>query len=185
MNLEEKNIEKNKYVLDKQNEWIVNADNKISVAFGVFAVLFTILGHISLNNILDYNITNKECICLFIICILLLTSGLLSFVLSLVYYFKILYPNLSGTNKYSKKNLKEKRMSIIYFDDISQFSDSEDFIEYAKSINDECFNNQLLKEVYYNARICARKMRLFRVGLVFSVLGLSLCFLSCIIGLFL
>lgn len=184
MNLEEKNIEKNKYVLDKQNEWIVNADNKISVAFGVFSIMFTILGYISLNNILDYNITNKECICLFVICIILLTLGLLSFVLSLVFYFIILYPNLSGTSKYSKKNLKEKRISIIYFDDIAQFGDAEDFIEYARDINDECFNNQLLEEVYYNAKICSRKMRLFRIGLVLSILGFSLSFLSCIIGLF-
>ena len=185
MNTEEKNIEDYKYILDKQNEWIISADTKISIAFGVLSVVYSVLGYFSINNIINFEISDEKCIFIYILSVVLFSASIISFLISLFFYFRILYPNLDGSKIITKKNIKEKKVSIIYFDDISKFNGPDDYIEYVGSINCKDFEKQILEEVYYNGKICARKMRRFRKGLVYSSIGIILNILCCFFSLFL
>ena len=49
-------VEENKYALDLVNSWIVAADNKISIAFAVFSVVFGLFSYFSIKNNLTIHI---------------------------------------------------------------------------------------------------------------------------------
>ena len=89
-----------------------------------------------------------------------LVSGVF-FLLSVVFYLSCLIPRFTNDNQ------KDKKYSI-FFEEIKDFNDYKEYIEACKSATNEIFNEEVVKEIYFNSKICSAKMRSFRMGVIFS-----------------
>lgn len=155
--------EQNKYVLDLVNSWIVAADNKISIAFAIFAVIFGAFNWLSLKDIGDVFRNNGA---MFIVIVILLSASTILFAVSLIVYIFILKPNHYSSNK--------KKEYSIFYEEIATFDSPDSYQATCEQATEDQFNKELMHETYYNSKVCSRKMRLFRVALLLSTLSLLL-----------
>ena len=158
-------IERNKYVLDLVNSWISNADNKIEMAFAILSAILA-LGVFVTEDLLSGIKTTTVNTCL--MCwfhLLVIVSGLL-FLASVWFYIQCIIP------RFTKDNLMNKRYSIFY-DEIKNYKSYKEYIDVCKNANDEMFNEEIVKEIYFNSCICSKKMRNFRRGIILSGLSIA------------
>ena len=159
-------IERNKYVLDLVNMWINNADNKISLAFAILSAIFAIIVFLTenwLSKIEHRNTNNGLMICFYII------AGLsaLFFLISVIFYLLCIIPRFTSDNK------KINNYSIFY-GEIKDFKSSNDYVKCCKKATDENYNEEIMREIYYNSRICYKKMRRFKFAVILSAVSIVL-----------
>ena len=172
-----------KYLLDKQYSWSAYADTKISIAFGIFSVIYAVFGFFLANFIFKYDLSNNNSKTIFVVFIILGIISITLFIISLLFYFNTLFPKLDGSQELNKKNLDEKKLSIVYFNDISKFANADDFSNYALTIDNAHLEKQILHEIYYNAKICSNKAKKIRLGLIFSGISILLNIICFILSL--
>lgn len=167
--------EENKYILDSINHWIDNADTKISIAFGILSAVFAAFGLIAGFNsdkIIPDKISIKIAVLVFLcLCVCAFLAALIIFALALI-------PHLGNTKK-----RKEDSFSIFY-GDIASCIDLADFKRKDHNATKDDVNEKLIEEIYVNSKICLRKMKYFRVGLVLSIVGILLMTVAFAILLF-
>ena len=156
-------IERNEYVLNLINGWIVSADNKISVAFAIFSALFAMTNYFSIK---DLDIISGLSVTAFWTLIGFLFISLLLFMTSLVFFFLCLKPSLDS-------NARRKQYSIFY-DEVATFDKAKDYVKACEKATIAEYNEELCSEIYYNSKICSSKMQKFIIGLVFSLISIIL-----------
>lgn len=170
----EKQIEFKKYSVDLVNSWINNADTKISIAFGIISAIFAGFGAYFSFSLKDYNWEEISFLMIFFLCLGCL--GIIAFMCSLFLYGFALFPNFIG------KQEDVAKYNLLFYGDISMYKKDElgkfqsDFDNYSS----KRFLNDLEKEIFYNSRVCKRKMTLFRGGLIFTgifTLSYAICFI--------
>ena len=179
MKLTEKNTnqsDNNKYTLNLMNMWIGNADSKINISCGISALVIAAIG-IGAGNILgemvqDGNLNKSIMVWFYIIT----TCSVGAFLASLWFYFLALNPSLT-----SGKSKIEKPKYSLFYKDISNFANVDDYIKSVEKASDEDFNRELLKEIYINADICTQKMERFKIGMWLSVVAILSAVLACIL----
>lgn len=182
MNMTGKNInqiDNNKYTLDSVNSWIGNVDQKINISCGISSLVVATIG-IGAGNILikmaeGANLNNSIMVYFYGVLVIFLFT----FLTSLWFYFWALNPTLT-----SGKSKIEKAKYSIFYKDISNFANVDDYMESVEKATEEDFNKELLREVYINSGICTRKMNRFKIGMWLSVVAVFSAVLACILFYF-
>lgn len=155
-------LDRSMYCLDLINGWITSADSKISTSCGIVSVVVSVLVFVLENALSKIDIskgTIEPWKTLFIITGL---GAVIAFVSSLFFHFFALSPNFfTGQNK---GNHSKKKCNI-YYDDIKDYKDAEDFISTVRKMPKDQFVDDVLWEIYSNSEICSRKMHRFKIGL--------------------
>ena len=166
----------NKYTLDLMNLWISNADSKINISCGISSLVVGAIG-ICAGSILgqmaqDGNLNKSIMVWFYIVT----AFSICAFLASLWFYFWALNPNLT-----SGKSKIEKPKYSLFYKDISNFSNVDDYIECVEKATEEDFNRELIQEIYINASICTKKMERFKTGMWLSVIAIFGAVLACIL----
>lgn len=169
------NLEQNKYTLNLINQWIQHAENKASLLLAFIVALSGIIQFVCSKLIIPtYETTPK----IFIIFIIVLTLGIILFIISIIFFLMVIFPSLtnysSTENKYS-----------IFFEDIASFQSFESYYKLVKKTNNKQFNKEIIKEIYINSKICSKKMKNIKLAIIssiitsiFMIFELLLCWLS-------
>ena len=165
-------IEENKHTLELVNSWIVAADNKISIAFAVFSVIFGLLSYFSFKDLSTLKDSNEKAY--YAVLILLIISATI-FIVSTILYFACLIPSLVS-------NGRKKQFSLFY-GEIASFDNPKEFYDACKVATKEAYNSELCYEIFYNSKICNKKMRFFAFGLITSLASLVFSIVAFIIAI--
>ena len=177
-----KNVEINKEdinkILDNVNFWINNSDTKASIILGFLGIFISII--FTNNKILAkiINIFNNLFIDISfddIIYLILFALSIFSLFYGLYKLIKVLVPDLK-LKDYSQK-------SPVYFGGIASYKSFNEYKEDFKKLDDESFKEELLSQIYINSIICNNKFKNFKVGLIFSLLGIIVFFGLFLIGI--
>lgn len=178
-------IERNKYVFELVNMWISNADNKINIAFAMLSAVVAVVVFITDSLLSDIPVSQNARPCMLNIFYCLAIFAGVCFCLSILFYLLSVIPRLTSDKSIKdklKKNKEEKKAKYsIFYDEIKDFEKAEHYVEAAKAADLEVFNEELLKEIYYNSDICSKKMHWFRCG---GVASFATIILSLIAALF-
>jgi hypothetical protein len=153
-------LERNKYVFDLVNMWIGNADNKIELAFAILSAIVAVIALVAEDMLSGFDVTNANICLLCYFRLGVFISGVL-FLVSVFFYLSCLIPRFTNDNQRNKKY-------SIFYDEIKDFDCYKEYVEACKSATNEMFNEEIIKETYFNSKICSTKMRSFRKGLIFS-----------------
>lgn len=180
--VDEKAIERNKYVFELVNMWIGNADNKINIAFAMLSALVAVVVFITDNLLSDLPISQNACPCYLEMFHIAAVIAALCFCLSIFFYVCSIIPRLTSDktikNKLKKIKDDKKPKYSIFYDEIKDFEKADEFVKAAKAANAEMFNEEILKEIYYNSGICSKKMYWFRKGAIASFVTIALSLLA-------
>lgn len=155
-------LERSKYSLDLVNGWIATADSKISTSCGIVSVAVAVLVFVA-ENILSKVSTANGIIdpwkTRFLIAVVLTT---IAFLLSL--FFHILALNPSFFSGKGKSNDNKKKKCNIFFEDIKEYKDAEEYICSVRKMSEDQFIDDILRETYANSDICSKKMHRLKIG---------------------
>ncbi len=165
-----------KYAYDLVNSWISNVESKITVATSVTLGLFSVITYLSEKcNMGHYSYPSLFVNVLQYIYSACLILGFVFLVFSICMYFFAINPNLKSNNKNSLKKYP------IYFGDIEK----QDLNKYKNNIvnsTDKDTLDELIDETHFNACLCLRKMKKFKIGFVFSFVSVLLAIIGLIIS---
>lgn len=169
------NIDQNKYTFDLINQWIQHAENKASLLLAFVIALSGIIQFVCSKLIIPtYETTPK----VFIIFIIVLTLGTVSFIIAIIFFLIVIFPSLTSFNS------SENKYSI-FFEDIASFQSFDSYHKVVIETNDEQFNEEIIKEIYINSKICSKKMKNIKRAIIYSIITslfmifeLLLCWLS-------
>lgn len=172
-------LERSKYSLDLINGWIVSADSKISTSCGIVSVAVAALIFVA-ENALSKIDTTRGAIEPWKTCFIVTGLGVVStFVMSLLFHFLALSPRfLTGKNSGDQS----KKKCNIFYEDIKDYKDAEEYINAVRNMSEGKFVDDVLRESYYNSKICSKKMHRFKIGLwmafasIVLILICSLCY---------
>lgn len=169
------NTEQNKYTLDLINQWIQYAENKASLLLAFIVAFSGIIQFICSKLIIPTYETSPK---LFIIFIIILALGIISFIISIIFFLMVIFPKLTGYNS------TENKYSI-FFEDIASFKSFDSYYKLVRESNIEQFNKEIIKEIYNNSKICSNKMKNIKFAIISSIITsifmiseLLLCWLS-------
>ena len=169
---EDSSLERSKYVYEQVTGWIENADNKVSVSCGIFTGAFGVFTFLAERYVTaPENAIIDECWrCLYKISFIL---SLIAMAVSVFFYAKAIIPNLrsSGNAEPTKKKYP------IFYGDISSLKIEEYHNRMAKG-TDKDFDDELVLESWFNSGICMKKMKLYKVGVIASIVAIGLAAVS-------
>lgn len=93
--------------------------------------------------------------------------------------------------KWENKNLQENADNLLFFEDISKYSESDFIVKFYKNYFQEdikdidnipLYNKNILEEIYINAKIATIKFKLFNIGVVVDLLAIFIVFAMIIIA---
>jgi hypothetical protein len=169
-------LERSKYSLDLVNDWIVSADSKISTSCGIVSVAVAVLVFVAENMLSKIDIANKTIIeswetWFFITAI----CAVITFLFSLFFHFFALNPSFFSGHK--KNENSEKKKCNIFYEDIKEYKNAEEYISAARKMSEDQFIDDALREIYANSIICSKKMHRFRIGLWCAFATIMLIFI--------
>lgn len=169
------NIDQNKYIFDLINQWIQHAENKASLLLAFVVALSGIIQFVCSKLIIPTYETSPK---IFIIFIIVLTLVIIFFIISIIFFLTVIFPSLTSYNSTGNKY-------SIFFKDIASFQSFDSYYKLVIETNDKQFNEEIIKEIYINSKICSKKMKhiklaiiSFIIALVFMIFELLLCWLS-------
>ena len=170
-------LERNKYIYELINRWIENADNKVSVSFGVVSGVFSILVFLIENSGVNWNSIIQSKIGMYLL--ISLVVSIVFMIRAFIFYTLCLIPNLK-----SSKSIPSNLKYPVFFGDIQSLS-LDDYRNLTLKGNNEDFNDELITEIWYNSKICTKKMQRYRTALISSSISLGsmlICYLLTLIG---
>jgi len=170
-----KNIgfDNNKYVLEMVNMWIQNADNKISISFGLLSLLLAAITFVVDSLLSDLTIPSNANGILKIIFYALVVIAGVAFIVAVVAYAYSVIPRLDSGSK--DKDLDKYSL---FYGDIQKAKSAERYLKITNETERKTIEDEMIKEIYYNSKICAKKMRGLRVGIIASAGAIILTILS-------
>lgn len=171
-------IEQDQFILEQMNTWINNADTKVSVSCGLIAAVFAIIAFFCENYATEISsqiVAKHPCLlfwAVFFACIAAIT-----FFIALLYYFSAIAPRFWGF----KKNQKNQPEYSIFFEDISTFASVDDFVDCAMHTTEKQLHDEIRKEIYFNSKICSKKMHNYKIGLIVSIFSIFLAIVATVL----
>ena len=161
------------FALEQVNHWIDSADSKTGIALSLISITFTLYSGFLLDKQVftaDINLINK---------ILLIVLTLLSFVafaLSIVFYCLVLLP------RFKRPKTKE---NPYYYYEVSMYDGPKDFVgRFINEKDDKLLAKGMLESLYANSTIALKKMKRFRLGIIFTALFLLFSIACIVLALF-
>ena len=155
-------MERSKYSLDLINTWITSADSKISTSCGIVSVV-AVLVFVAENILSKIDRANGAIEPWKTLFIITAAGSVITFILSLFFHLLALSPKFFA-GKNTGDQSKNKKCNIFY-EDIKDYKDAEDYISAVRKISENQFVDDVLRETYYNSKICSTKMHRFKIGL--------------------
>ena len=115
------------------------------------------------------------------------TISVISFLISVFLHLKAIYPSFESEEERNwfcrilHKNNKKQHVFSLFYNEIRLFESPEEYIQSVRDCSEIQFVEELLREVYFNSKICTKKMVTFRHGILFGVLSIFLIFISSIL----
>lgn len=156
-------LERSKYSLDLINTWITSADSKISTSCGIVSVVVAVLVFVAENILSKIDRANGAIEPWKTLFIITAAGSVITFILSLFFHLLALSPKFFA-GKNTGDQSKNKKCNIFY-EDIKDYKDAEDYISAVRKISENQFVDDVLRETYYNSKICSTKMHRFKIGL--------------------
>ena len=166
-------LDQSKYTLDLVNTWINGADTKVSVSCGIFSVIIAAIVFAAENILGNIEITEQVNAAVYSLFHITLLITAIMFLCTIIFHFWAIKPNFSV----EKTAPKKPRFSIFYYE-IQNFERPEEYIKSAREMSRAGFVDEVLKEVYYNSTICSKKMRRFKLGVIFAIITIILSIFS-------
>ena len=168
----ENRAERSKYVYGLVNGWIENADSKVGISCGIFTGVFGVVTFLTERYIkaLPNAIINECWRCLYKISFIL---SCIAMAVAVILYAMAVIPNLKSSGN---KKPKQKKYPLFY-GDISALS----FTKYRALMEkgtEKDFVDELILESWTNSGICMRKMKLYKAGVILSIVAVLLALLS-------
>ncbi len=170
-------IENYKYGYDHVNNWIGNADNKVSVSCALFTGVFGVVNFLS-DRIIGDEQPNEFFRTVYHISVV---AGLLFMAISILFYVLAINPNLGSSGNKSKTNKKNKndkqhntiKNYPIFYGDIKGM-ELDEYKEKMRKATSKDLMDELLTETHYNSGICMKKMKNYQNGLWLSFFAVGL-----------
>ena len=171
-----KKINEAKATLDRNIMFVSNCDSKTSIVLSATGVLLTIIltndGIKTIFNIIKFCISQKSfCNIMF----------LLFFAISIALLFIGFY-NLCMVLIARTKNTSESR---IFFSGIASFNDKNTYLQKFAAMTPEEYLDELVTEIYANAKIAVIKYKKYNTGFKFTIIGFTLFTVMLLMGIYL
>ena len=178
----ENKIEIATQTLDRNIVLVTNCDTKTSIVLALVGVLLTIIltndGVKKLSDIISTCVRELTAVN-----IIYLLFFFVSVVLMLYGIFKLCSVLIANTSEslegYSKEHSK------IFFGGIQKHNDVKDYIKRFKNMNEDRLLEELLAEIYDNARIATQKYKKYNIGLKFTMIGFVFSVVTFLVGIYL
>ena len=173
-------LDRSKYSLELVNGWIIAADTKVSISCGVFSVMAAVLVFIAENTLdkIDKSVEVNACFYNWFAIAGIISA--ITFLISVLLHLKAIYPSFESEEhrkwicrNHVKDKTKQNAFSLFY-NKIRLFESSEEYIQSVRDCSEIQFEEELLREVYFNSKICTKKMVTFRYGILFGGLSIFL-----------
>ena len=171
-------LERSKYSLDLINTWISSADSKISTSCGIVSVVVAVLVFVAENILSKIDRTNGAIEPWRILFIITALIAVISFLLSLLYHIRALSPSFFSGKSKSEQGKKGK--CCIFYEDIKDYKDAEEYIRVVRKMPEDQFVDDILREVYCNSDICSKKMHEFKKGLWIAFASITMIIICAI-----
>ena len=171
-------INEAKATLDRNIVFVSNCDSKTSIVLSATGVLLTI---ILTNNGIEtiFNII-KSCISQKNFCnIMFLFFFAISIVLLVIGFYNLCMVLIART-----KNASAFK-SQIFFSGIANFKDKNTFLQKFASMTPEEYLDELVTEIYANAKIAVIKYKKYNTGFKFTIIGFTLFAVILLMGIYL
>ena len=168
-------LERSKYSLDLINTWITSADSKISISCGIVSVVVVVLVFVAENILSKINTANGAIEPWKTRFIITAAGAVLTFILSLFFHLLALSPKFFAGK--STGNQSKNTKCNIFYEDIKDYIDAEDYISTVRKMSENQFVNDVIRETYYNSKICSMKMHRFKIGLWTALVSIVLIFI--------
>ncbi|MDI3310496.1 MAG: DUF5706 domain-containing protein [Thermoanaerobacterium sp.] len=169
--------------LDRHLEWIKSCDTKTSIVLGVIGIFLTIFASDSSINML--NLVFSEAIQNLnfsnLLYLLFFTLSLCIFVYGAFCLIRVLIPRLSKEVEMYQGIYKD---SLYFFEAIAKSTFPEYKEKVAKRIEEDDIND-IMSQIFINAKICTIKYSLYKKGIKFSFLGIAGILILYVIGIIL
>lgn len=162
-------VDRNLRVFETVNSWINNADNKVSVSCGVFTGAYGIISFLAESYLKSSSSCSNKCLndCMEVIVHILFALGLIFLAVSLFFFARAIIPNLTSDIK--RTEATQKRYPIFY-GDIALLNRTE-FSTLMQKTSLKDYNEELLIEIHINSQICSKKMKLYKHGVICSLIA--------------
>lgn len=165
-------LEWRKYVYERINGWIENADNKVSISCGVFTGVFGIVTFLAQTYIkkpaigaVANEFLRSVYRCCFLVSLVLMGTAIFFFVWAII-------PNLEKSGK-----VREKKDCPIFYGDISKIS-LDEYRQLMNKATAEHFCEELITETHQNAKICMNKMERYKAGVKIAFIAIVVAGIS-------
>lgn len=174
-------LERSEYTLELVNSWISNADTKVSISSGVFSVVMAVIVFIAENTLKNNNaaVANPSVHKWFVYASII---SAIAFLASEFFHLWAISPSFKAGKKHLRKN-EEPGFSVFY-DEIRLFSSAEQYASVFREASERQYEDEVLKEVFYNSKICIQKMIRFKIGIWIGWGAIALIITSCILYYF-
>ncbi len=173
-------LERSEYTLELVNSWISNADTKVSISSGVFSVIVAVIVFVAENTLKNNTVVANPSIYKWFVCSSIFSA--IAFLASEFFHLWAISPSFIAGKKHLRKN-EEPGFSIFY-DEIRLFRSAERYASAAREVTEWQYEDEVLKEVFYNSRICSTKMIRFKIGIWIGWGAIALTITSCILYYF-
>lgn len=155
---------------EQVNHWIENADSKVGVSCGVFSGVFGVVTFLTEQYVkTPENSVIQQCWeSVYRTCFIV---SLFVMVVAVLFYASAIIPSLKKIGKSKKKRYP------IFYGDIAAL----DVCAYKRLMtkgNDETYRTELIVETWVNSRICLKKMKRYRLGVILSLIAIVTAFVS-------
>lgn len=174
-------LERSEYTLELVNSWISNADTKVSISSGVFSVIVAVIVFVAENTLKDNNavVSNPSVYKWFVFSSII---SAIAFLASEFFHLWAISPSFKAGKKHLRKN-EEPGFSIFY-DEIRLFQSAEQYASSARKASERQYEDKVFEEIYYNSKICTKKMIRFKIGIWIGGGTIAMVILSCILYYF-
>ena len=162
-------IDNYRFALEQANHWVESADSKTGIALSLISITFTLYAGFLLNKqVLTADIDKCNKIWLYI-----LTFG--SFVLFLVAIFLFVFTLFP---RFKKPTTKE---NPYYYAEVASYKNVSEFTNhFMKEMDQATLIKGILESTWANSKIAHKKMKRFRLGILFTGLYFVIS-IACII----
>ena len=161
-----------RYIYEQINNWIENADNKVSVSCAIFSGVFGVITFLAERfiKIPQNPVINELWKCIYKGSFVV---SLLFMAIAILFYAMAIKPNLKSSGN---KKAEEKSFPIFYGD--IQALNFDTFKKRMEKGTNKEFMDELILESWHNSRICMKKMQRFKWGVILSIIAIGSAFLS-------
>lgn len=139
-------IEDMQFIFLNINNWISQADQKISIILGIISLISTLMFPSLINSCAKSNCFK-----------FMLILSIILMALAMFFCIYALAPRF-----YGKSKDKDFHHPSIFYADIALFKDAENYRQCMTDCTKKKYKDLVLDEIFYNSKICAKRFNLLR-----------------------